>query len=203
MFSVCLCAIFQADPKESLLTAVKSIFRYLLGTQGLGIWYPKHSTSFEIIGFFYSNFAGCKVDRKSISRTCQFIGQSLVSWSSKKQNSVALSTAEAEYISLGSCVAQVLWLKQQVLDLGLPVGTISIFCDNTSVICISKNPIQHSRTKHIDIRHHFIRDHVTKGDIELHHVTTKNQLADIFTNPLAFDTFSSLRTRLGVIDINA
>ncbi|KAI0497222.1 hypothetical protein KFK09_020444 [Dendrobium nobile] len=112
MFSVCLCARFQADPKESHMTAVKRIFRYLLGTQGLGIWYPRNSTSFEIIGFSDSDFAGCKVDRKSTSGTCQFIGQSLVSWSSRKQNSVALSTAEAEYIALGSCVAQVLWLKQ-------------------------------------------------------------------------------------------
>ncbi|PKU71516.1 putative mitochondrial protein [Dendrobium catenatum] len=111
MFSVCLCARFQADPKESHLTAVKRIFRYLLGTQGIGNWYPRHSTSFEIIGFFDSDFAGCKVDRKSTSGTCQFIGQSLVSWSSRKQNSIVLSTAEAEYITLGSCVAQVLWLK--------------------------------------------------------------------------------------------
>ncbi|KAI0529333.1 hypothetical protein KFK09_001880 [Dendrobium nobile] len=203
MFSVCLCTRFQADPKESHLTAFKRIFRYLLGTRGLGIWYPRHNTSFQIIGFSDSNFAGYKVDKKSTSGTGQFIRQSLVSWSNRKQNSVALSTTEAEYIALGIYVAQVLWLKQQVLDLGLPVGTISVFCDNTSAICISKNPIQHSRTKQIDIRHHFIRDHVTKGDIELHHVTTENQLADIFTKPLAFDTFSSLRTRLGVIDINA
>ena len=177
MFSVCLCAIFQVDPKESHLTAVKS----------------------SQVGFF----AGCKVDRKTTSKTCQFIGHSLVSWSSRKQNSVALSTAEAQYIALGSCVAQVLWLKQHVLDLELPVGTISILCDNTSAICISKNPIQHSWTKHIDYKHHFIKDHVTKGDIDLHHVITENQLAGIFTKPLAFDTFSSLRTRMGVIDINA
>ena len=90
-----------------------------------------------------------------------------------------------------------------MIDLGLTIGTISIYCDNTSAICISKNPIQHSRTKHIDIRHHFIRDHVSKGEIELTHVSTENQLPDIFTKPLAFDTFSTLRTRLGVIDLNA
>ncbi|PKU75106.1 putative mitochondrial protein [Dendrobium catenatum] len=105
MFSVCLCVRFQADPKESHLTAVKRIFRYLLGTQSLGIWYPRHSTSFEIISFSNSDFVGCKVDKKITSRTCLFIGQSLVSWSSRKQNFVALSTAEAEYVALGSCVA--------------------------------------------------------------------------------------------------
>ncbi|PKU65720.1 putative mitochondrial protein [Dendrobium catenatum] len=112
MFSICLCARFQANLKESHMTTVKRIFRYLLGTQGLGFWYPRHSTSFEIIGFFYSDFTGCKVDRKSTSGTCQFIGQSLVSWFSRKQNSIALFTAEDEYIALGSYVAQVLWLKQ-------------------------------------------------------------------------------------------
>ncbi|PKU76658.1 putative mitochondrial protein [Dendrobium catenatum] len=111
MFSVCLCARFQADPKESHLTAIKRILRYLLGTPNLGIWYPKHSTSFEILGYSDSDFAGCRIDRKSTSGTCQFIGQSLVSWSSRKQNSVALSTAEAEYIAVGSCVAHVLLLK--------------------------------------------------------------------------------------------
>ena len=159
MFSVCLCARFQADPRESHLKAVKRIFRYLIGTADLGLWYPRGGSSFELVGYSDADFAGCKVDRKSTSGTCQFVGSALISWASKKQNSVALSTAESEYIAAGSCVAQVLWLKQQLLDLGLPVGTIPILCDNTSAICITKNPAQHSRTKHIDIRHHFIRDH--------------------------------------------
>ena len=148
----------RIDPRESHLIAVKRIFRYLIGTADLGLWYPYDSSSFELVGFSDADFAGCKVDRKSTSGTCQFVGNSLVSWSSKKQNSIALSTAESEYIAAGSCVAQVLWLKQQILDLGVEVGTIPILCDNTSAICITKNPIQHSRTKHIDIRHHFIRD---------------------------------------------
>ena len=117
----------------------------------------------DLVGYSDGDFAGCKVDRKSTSGTCQFVGSALISWTSKKQNSVALSTAEYEYITVGSWVAQVLWLKQQILDLGLPIGTIHILCDNTSAICITKNPIQHSRTKHIDIRHHFIRDHFIKG----------------------------------------
>ena len=152
-----------------------------------------------MVGYSDADFAGCKVDRKSTSGTCQFVGSSLISWTSKKQNSVALSTAESEYIAVGSCVAQVLWLKQQLLDLGLPVGTIPILCDNTSAICITKNPAQHSRTKHIDIRHHFIRDHFTKGDIDIQFVPTDSQLADIFTKPLHFDRFSNLRALLGVL----
>ena len=100
MFCVCLCARFQACPKESHLIALKRIFRYLFGTQNLGLWYPKKS-SLELIGFSDADYAGSKTDRKSTNGTCQFLGHMLVSWSSKKQNSVALSTAEAKYIAAG------------------------------------------------------------------------------------------------------
>ena len=96
----------------------------------------------------------------------------LVSWSSKKQNSVALSTAEVKYVSLGSCCAQILWIKQQLKDYGITMHNVSIYCDNTSAINISKNPMQHFRTKHIEIRHHFIRDHVVKNDIKIEFVNT-------------------------------
>lgn len=161
MFSVCLCARFQSCLKESHLIAVKRIFRYLLGTIDLGLWYPKF-TSLDLVSYSDADFAGCKIDRKSISGTCHFLGHSLVSWFSKKQNSVALSTAEAEYIAAGSCCAQVLYMKQQLEDFKLKFDHIPIRCDNTSAINISKNPILHSRTKHIEIRHHFIRDHVQK-----------------------------------------
>ncbi|XP_028196458.1 uncharacterized protein LOC114381380, partial [Glycine soja] len=180
MFSVCMCARFQSNPKQSHLSAVKRIMRYLLGTINLGLWYPKNSTC-NLIGYSDSDFAGSKTDRKSTSGTCQFIGSALVSWHSKKQNSVALSTAEAEYISAGSCCAQILWMKQQLSDYGIILDRIPIKCDNTSAINLSKNPVQHSRTKHIEIRHHFLRDHVLKGDCVLEFVDTKNQLADIFT----------------------
>ena len=94
----------------------------------------------------------------------------LVSWCSKKQNSVALSTAKAEYIAAGNCCAQILWIKQQLSDFGVSLNNILIFCDNTSAINITKNPVQHSRTKHIEIRHHFIRDHVLRTDISIEFV---------------------------------
>ncbi|XP_059635284.1 uncharacterized protein LOC132277441, partial [Cornus florida] len=198
MFSVCLCARFQSCPKESHLCAVKRIFRYLSYTTFLGLWYPRH-TSFDLVGYSDADFGGCKVDRKSTSGTCHFIGQSLVSWSCKKQNSIALSTAEAEYIAAGSCCAQTLYIKQQLEDFGLYFDHIPIMCDNTSAICISKNPIQHSRTKHIEIRYHFLRDHVSKGDIDLIFVTTEKQLADIFTKPLQEERFCLLRREIGMI----
>jgi hypothetical protein len=107
MLSVCMCARFQALPRESYLKATKRILRYLKHTQNVGLWYPK-GAKFELVGYLDSDYAGCKVERKSTSGTCQLLGRSLVSWSSKKQNNVALSTAEAEYISTGSCCVQIL-----------------------------------------------------------------------------------------------
>jgi hypothetical protein len=104
MLSVCMCARFQADPKEVHLRAVKRIMRYLVYTPKFGLWYHKGST-FDLIGYLDADWAGCKIDRKSTLGTCQFLGRSLVSWASKKQNSVALSTAEAEYIAAGHCCA--------------------------------------------------------------------------------------------------
>ena len=105
---------------------------------------------------------GSKSDRKSTSGTCHFLGHSLVSWFSKKQNSVSLSTTEAEYIAASLACSQVLWMKQTLKDFGLNYSTTTIYCDNTSAINLSKNPVQHSRTKHIEVRHHFLRDHVLK-----------------------------------------
>ena len=127
----------------------------------------------------------------------------MISWSSKKQNSVALSTAEAEYIAAGACCSQVLWIAQQLRDLGINYRGTSIFCDNTSAISITKNHVQHSRTKHINVRHHFIRDHVEKGDVEISFVPTNLQLADIFTKPLAEDRFNFIRFELGMLNREA
>jgi hypothetical protein len=163
--------------------AVKRILRYLVHTQNLGLWYSK-GFFFDLFGYSDSDYVGCKVDRKSTSGTCQFLGRSLVSWSSKKQNCVALSTAEAEYIAAGACCAQLLCMKQTLRDFDCEFKRITLLCDNESAIKLANNPVQHSRTKHIDIRHHFLRDHEAKRDIELCHVNTENQLADIFTKPL-------------------
>ena len=199
MLSVCMCARFQSDPKECHLVAVKRILRYLVATPCFGIWYPMGST-FDLIGYSDSDYAGCKVDRKSTSGTCQFLGRSLVSWNSKKQTSVALSTAEAEYVAAGQCCAQLLWMRQTLRDFGYNLSKVPLLCDNESAIRMAENPVEHSRTKHIDIRHHFLRDHQQKGDIEVFHVSTENQLADIFTKPLDEKTFCRLRSELNVLD---
>jgi hypothetical protein len=184
MLSVCMCARFQADPKEAQLMAIKRILRYLVHTPKFGLWYPRGST-FDLIGYSDADWAGCKINRKITSGTCQFLGRSLVSWASKKQYSVALSTAEAEYIAAGHCCAQLLWMR---------------LCDNESAICMADNPVEHSRTKHIAIRYHFLRDHQQKGDIEIAYINTKEQLADIFTKPLDEQTFNKLRHELNILD---
>jgi hypothetical protein len=158
MFSVCMCARFQASPRESHLKATKRILRYLKHKQNIGLWYPK-GAKFELIGYFYSDYAGCKVERRSTSDTCQLLGRSLVSWSSKKQNSVALLTAEAEYIAVGNCCAQTLWMKATLKDIEIKFKKVPLLCDNESAVKLTNNLVQHTRTKHIDVRHHFIRDY--------------------------------------------
>jgi hypothetical protein len=115
--SVCMCARFQSDPRECHLVAIKRILRYLVSTPCFGIWYPKGST-FDLIGYSDSDYARCKVDRKSTSGTCKFLGRSMVSWSSKKQTSVTLSTTKAEYVAKGQCCAQLLWMRQTLRDFG-------------------------------------------------------------------------------------
>ena len=113
---------------------------------------------------------------------------------------MALSTAEAEYIAAGSCCAQILWIKQQLEDFGIKLNETPIRCDNTSAINLSKNPIQHSRSKHIEIRHHFIREHFQNKNIILEYVYTENQLADIFTKTLSEDRFCEIRRNLRILD---
>jgi hypothetical protein len=199
MLSVCMCARFQSNPKECHLVAVKQILMYLVSTPCFGIWYPKGST-FDLIRYSDSDYAGCKVDRKSTSETCQFLGRFLVSWSSKKQTFVALSTAEAEYVAAGQCCAQLLWMRQILRDFGYNLSKVPLLCDNESAIRLADNPVEHSRTKHINIRHHFLRDHQQKGDIDVYHISTENQLADIFTKPLDEKRFCRLRSELNVLD---
>jgi hypothetical protein len=145
-----MCARFQANPKEVHLRAVKRIMRYLVYTPKFGLWYPKRST-FDLIRYSDADYARCKIYRKSTSRTCQFLGRSLVSWASKKQISVALSTAEAEYIVAGHCCAQLLWMRQTLRDYGYKLSKVPLLCDNESAIRMADNPVEHNRTKHIDI----------------------------------------------------
>jgi hypothetical protein len=196
-----VCARFQASPRESHLKATKRILRYLKHTQNVGLWYPK-GAKFKLVGYSDSNYAGCKVKRKSTLGTCQLLGISLVSWLSKKQNSIVLSTAEAEYISTSSGCAQILWMKATLNDFGIKFKKVPLLCDNESAIKLTNNLIQHVRTKHIDIAHHFIRDHQRKEDICIDCVGTEDQLDDIFTKPLDVKRFCKLRNELNILDFS-
>jgi hypothetical protein len=150
MLSGCLHARFQSDPKECHLVVVKKILRYLVHTPHFGLWYPKGST-IELIGYSDSDYAGCKVHRKSTSGICQFLWRSLVSWIPKNQHFIALSTVKAEYIAAGQCCAQLLWMRQTLRDFGYNLSKVPLLCDNKSAIHLADNPVEHSRTKHIDI----------------------------------------------------
>ncbi|KAI3746902.1 hypothetical protein L6452_09344 [Arctium lappa] len=202
MFATCFCARYQDNPKESHLVAIKRILRYLKGTTELGLWYPKGS-SFDLTAYTDVDHAGCKLDRKSTSGSCQFLGDKLVSWTSKKQNCVSTSTVEAEYVAAASCCSQVLWMRTQLKYFGYTYLRAPIYCDSKSAIAITANPVQHSKTKHIDVRYHFIKDHVEKGDIEMHFVTTDYQLDDLFTKTLDEKRFNSLVSKLGMLNANS
>ncbi|GJR18536.1 hypothetical protein Tco_0967063 [Tanacetum coccineum] len=181
--AVCYCARYQARPTEKHLKEVKRIFRYLRGTIHMGLWYPKGS-GFELTAFSDADHAGCVDTRKSTSGGIQFLGDKLVSWMSKKQNCTAMSSAEAEYVALSASCAQVMWMRTQLQDYGFNYNKIPLYCDSQSAIAISCNPVQHSRTKHIHTRYHFIKEQVENGIIELYFVRTEYQLADMFTKAL-------------------
>ncbi|CAM8949587.1 unnamed protein product [Rhodiola kirilowii] len=177
---------------------VKRILRYLKGTEKLVLWYPRVK-SLRLEGFTDADFAGDRTDRKSTSGMAQFLGSCLVSWGSKKQNSVALSTAEAEYIAAAACCAQILWLRNLLSDFNLHFDQVPIFCDNTSAISIAKNPVQHGKSKHIEIKHHFLRDCVEKELVSINFCRSEDQVADIFTKSLHKDAFEKLRMELGLM----
>ncbi|GJT02972.1 putative RNA-directed DNA polymerase [Tanacetum coccineum] len=180
MFAVCACARFQGSLKTSHLLAVKRIFRYLKGKPSLGLWYSKDSP-LELVAFTDSDYAGVTQDRKSTTGGCQFLGNRLISWQCKKQTIVATSTTEAEYVAAANCCGQVLWIQNQLLDYGYNFMNTVIYIDNNSTICIIENPVQHSKTKHIEIRHHFIRDCNAKKLIQMVKIDTEHNVADLLT----------------------
>nr|GEV74943.1 hypothetical protein [Tanacetum cinerariifolium] len=167
--------LLLAKPTKKLLQAVKRIFRYLKGTINMGLW------TLDVV-----------------HQSAQFLGDKLVSWSSKKQKSTIISSTEAEYISLSGCCSQILWMHSQLTDYGFQFNKIPLYCDNKSVIALCYNNVQHSRAKHIDVRYHFIKGQVENGIVELYFVWTEYQLADIFTKPLPREISNSLIDKLGM-----
>ncbi|GJU32561.1 hypothetical protein Tco_1176150 [Tanacetum coccineum] len=196
-YATFVCARYQARPAVKHLKEVKRIFQYLRRSYNMGLWYPKDS-GFELIAYSDADHAGCKDDCKSTPGGLQFLGEKLMSWSSKKQDYTVMSTVEAEYVSLSACCAQLIWMRTQLLDYGYKYNRIPMYCDSKSAIAISCNPVQHSKTKHIDIRYHFIKEHVEKGTVELYFVRTEYQLADLFTKALPKERFEYLVHHIGM-----
>ncbi|GKD41536.1 retrovirus-related pol polyprotein from transposon TNT 1-94, partial [Tanacetum coccineum] len=174
-------------------------YRGMIGTTHLGLWYPK-GTGIETVVYADSDHAGDYVDRKSTSGICTFVGCCLISWFSKKQTALAISTTEAEYVSAGKACQQALWMKQALIDYDVRLNDVPIMCDNKGAIDLSKNPVQHSRTKHIEIRHHFLCDNVQKGHISIEKVPSIDNIADILNKPLKRESFNYLRLGLGMME---
>nr|GEU58706.1 hypothetical protein [Tanacetum cinerariifolium] len=191
MFAVCACDRHQVTPKECHLHAVKRIFRYLKGHLKLRLWYPKESP-FDLVAYSDSDYGGATQDRKSTTRGCHFLGRRLISWQCKKHTIMATYTTEAEYVVAASGCRQVLWIQNQMLDYGYNFMNTKIYIDNNSALCIVKNPVYHSKTKHIEIRHHFIRDCYEKKLINVNHIHTDDNVADLLTKPFDVGRFQYL-----------
>nr|GEZ79623.1 copia protein [Tanacetum cinerariifolium] len=189
--------LYQALPTKKHLEALKWVFRYLRGTINWGYWYLK-DTTMALTAYADADHKGCQDTRRSTSGSAQLFRDKLVSWSSKKQKSTAIFTTEAEYIAVSGFCAQILWMRSQLTDYGFVFNKIPLYCDNRSAIALCCNNSQHSRSKHIDIRHHFIREQVEKGVVELYFVMICYQLANIFTKALPRERFEFLLSHLSM-----
>ncbi|GKE46775.1 hypothetical protein Tco_1478033, partial [Tanacetum coccineum] len=183
-------------PKTSQLHAVKRIFRYLKDKPKLGLWYSRVS-SFDLEAYSDSDYAGANLDRKSTTGGCQFFGRRLISWQCKKQTIMATSTTEAECVAAANYCGQVLWIQNQMLDYGFNFMNTKIYIDNESTICIVNNPVFHSKTKHIEIRHHFIRDAYEKKLIQVLKIHTDDIVADLLTKTFDVSRFNFLIVNIG------
>ncbi|GJU38658.1 hypothetical protein Tco_1191615 [Tanacetum coccineum] len=171
-FVVCMCVRYQAKPTEKHFHVVQRIFKYLRGTVNRGLWYPKDS-SIALTAYADADHASCQDTRRSTSGCMQLLGDRLVSWSSKRQKSAAISSTKAEYITLSGCCAQVLWMRSHLTDYGFGFNKIPMYYDNKSAIALCCNNVQHSRSKHIDIKFHFIKEQVENRVVELYFVNTE------------------------------
>jgi hypothetical protein len=199
-FAVSVVSQFMHDPKTHHMEAVNRIIRYLKGCPGRGLLY-KSNGSLQVECYTDADWAGSLDDRRSTSGYCTFVGGNLVTWRSKKQNVVARSTAEAEFRAMAHGICEVLWLKIILLELGLFHGKpLMLYCDNKAALDIANNPVQHSRTKHIEIDRHFIKEKLDRGIICMPYVSSSNQLADILTKGLSEKVFTSLCCKMGLYD---
>ncbi|GJX95140.1 ribonuclease H-like domain-containing protein [Tanacetum coccineum] len=192
---VCL---YMHDPREPHLSALKRILRYVSGTLDYGLQLFS-SSSTDLVAYSDADWAGCPTTRRSTSGYCVFLGNNLLSWSSKLQPTLSRSSAEAEYRGVANVVAETCWLRNLLLELhSLLSSATLVYCDNVGAVYLSCNPVQHQRTKHIEIDIHFVRDLVAAGQVRVLHVPSRYQFADIFTKGLPSALFEEFRSSLSV-----
>ena len=198
MYSVSLISRYMENPTKIHLLVAKRILRYLQGTRDFGLFYKK-GEKLELFGFTDNDYARDQDDRRSTSGYVFMLGTGAVSWSSKKQQIVSLSTIEAKFITAIVCACQAIWLRRILEELQFKqVEATTVFCDNNSAIKLSKNLVLHGRSKHIDVKYYFLRDLSNNGTIKLVYCRSEDQVADIQTKPLKLATFVKLRGLLGV-----
>ena len=198
-YSVGVVSRFMERPTELHLAAVKRIFRYVSGTLGFGLIYTKGEGNYLLTGFSDSDLAGNVDDRKSTGGMAFYLNENLITWVSQKQKCVALSSCESEFMAATAAACQGIWLYnllRQITD--IRPGPVILYIDNKSAIDLAKNPVFHGRSKHIDIRYHFIRECVERGEIVLKHINTNEQRADVLTKALCRAKFEGMRELLGV-----
>ena len=202
IFVTCLISRYMTKPMEIHLQVAKRALQYLKGTMNYGIHYKKGGDR-ELLAFTDSDYAGDMEDKKSTSGYAFLMGSSVVSWCSKKQSIVTLLTTEAEFVAVAVCACQGVWMKRILKELRHSnKGCTTIMCDNSSTIKLSKNPVMHGRSKHIDVRFHFLRNLTKVGTIELVHCGSQDQITDIMTKPLKLEVFQKLRKLMGVCEIS-
>ncbi|KAM3206760.1 hypothetical protein ACQJBY_062115 [Aegilops geniculata] len=200
-YAVGVASRFMETPGKQHWAIIRQILRYVRGTLNYGCTY-KAGEGTVLTGFSDSDHAGDLTDRKSTTGLVFFMGPSVITWSSQKQKIVALSSCEAEYIAAATAATQAVWLRGLVSEmLGTEKQKVQLKIDNKSAIELSKNPVHHERSKHIDLRYHYIRECVEERKVEVEHVRTEDQLADILTKSLGRAKFTELRCRLGIFQV--
>ncbi|GKD27249.1 ribonuclease H-like domain-containing protein [Tanacetum coccineum] len=192
---VCL---YMHDPREPYLSALKRILHYVRGTLDYVLQLFSSSTTY-LVAFSDADWAGCPTTHRSTLGYCVFLGNNVLSWSSKRQPTLSRSSAEAEYRGVSNAVAETCWLCNLLREFHTPLSSATlVYCDNVSVVYLSCNPVQHQHTKHIEINIHFVRDLVAAGQVRVLHVPSRYQYANIFTKGLPSALFEEFRSSLSI-----